>query len=78
MLDHRHAVYKQHNNVIGTLNVLFAMNQFAPESQLVKLGTMGETGRQTSTSRGPSQVRIHRLPRVEDGEDYNAKHTRFS
>jgi UDP-sulfoquinovose synthase len=44
MIDRRHAVYTQHNNVIGTLNVLFAINEFAPECHLVKLGTMGEYG----------------------------------
>jgi len=44
MIDRRHAIYTQHNNVIGTLNVLFALEEFAPECHLVKLGTMGEYG----------------------------------
>jgi UDP-sulfoquinovose synthase len=44
MIDRRHAIYTQHNNVIGTLNVLFAINEFSPECHLVKLGTMGEYG----------------------------------
>ena len=44
MIDRRHALYTQHNNVIGTLNVLFAINEYAPECHLVKLGTMGEYG----------------------------------
>ncbi|HLL97520.1 MAG TPA: NAD-dependent epimerase/dehydratase family protein, partial [Rubrobacteraceae bacterium] len=44
MIDRRHAVYTQHNNVIGNLNVLFAINEFVPECHLVKLGTMGEYG----------------------------------
>lgn len=44
MIDRRHAVYTQHNNVIGTLNVLFALNELAPDCHLVKLGTMGEYG----------------------------------
>src|ERR671932_1667211 len=44
MIDRRHAIYTQHNNVIGTLNVLFAINEFAPECHLIKLGTMGEYG----------------------------------
>jgi UDP-sulfoquinovose synthase len=44
MIDRRHAVYTQHNNVIGTLNLLFAINEFVPECHLVKLGTMGEYG----------------------------------
>jgi len=38
------AVYTQTNNVVGTLNVLFAMQRHCPEAQLVKLGTMGEYG----------------------------------
>jgi UDP-sulfoquinovose synthase len=44
MIDRKHAVFTQTNNVIGTLNVLYAMREFAPESHLVKLGTMGEYG----------------------------------
>ena len=44
MIDRRHAVYTQHNNVIGNLNVLFAINEYAPDCHLVKLGTMGEYG----------------------------------
>jgi UDP-sulfoquinovose synthase len=44
MIDVQHAAYTQSNNVIGTLNVLFAMRDLAPESHLVKLGTMGEYG----------------------------------
>jgi UDP-sulfoquinovose synthase len=44
MIDRNHAVYTQHNNIEGTLNVLYAMKEFVPESHLVKLGTMGEYG----------------------------------
>ncbi|KAG6514561.1 UDP-sulfoquinovose synthase, chloroplastic-like [Zingiber officinale] len=44
MIDRSRAVYTQHNNVIGTLNVLFAIKEFSPECHLVKLGTMGEYG----------------------------------
>ncbi len=44
MLSHRHAVMTQVNNVVGNLNILFAMRDLAPESHLVKLGTMGEYG----------------------------------
>ncbi len=44
MIDRRHAVYTQHNNVVGNLNVLFAIQEFVPECHLVKLGTMGEYG----------------------------------
>lgn len=38
------AAFTQHNNVIGNLNVLFAMKQYCPDAHLVKLGTMGEYG----------------------------------
>jgi UDP-sulfoquinovose synthase len=44
MLDVRRATYTQHNNVIGTLNVVFAIRDHSPETHLVKLGTMGEYG----------------------------------
>ncbi len=44
MIDVRRATYTQHNNVIGTLNVLFAIRDRSPETHLVKLGTMGEYG----------------------------------
>ena len=44
MMDRKHAIYTQHNNVLGTLNLLFAMREHAPASHLVKLGTMGEYG----------------------------------
>jgi UDP-sulfoquinovose synthase len=44
MIDREHAVYTQYNNVIGTLNMLYAIKEFAPECHLVKLGTMGEYG----------------------------------
>ncbi|PRW64343.1 NAD-dependent epimerase/dehydratase family protein [Actinopolyspora mortivallis] len=44
MIDRKHAVYTQQNNVIGNLNVLFAIREVDPEIHLVKLGTMGEYG----------------------------------
>ena len=44
MIDREHAAFTQTNNVIGTLNVLFAMAELAPDAHLVKLGTMGEYG----------------------------------
>jgi UDP-sulfoquinovose synthase len=44
MLTRRHAVITQVNNVVGTLNVLFAMRDHVPDAHLVKLGTMGEYG----------------------------------
>ena len=39
-----HASMTQHNNVIGNLNLLFAIRDHAPDCHLVKLGTMGEYG----------------------------------
>ena len=44
MWTREYAVYTQHNNVIGTLNLLFAVKRHCPEAHLVKLGTMGEHG----------------------------------
>lgn len=44
MIDREHAVYTQHNNVIGNLNLLFALKEHVPDCHLVKLGTMGEYG----------------------------------
>jgi UDP-sulfoquinovose synthase len=44
MIDQAHAVYTQFNNVIGTLNVLYAVAEFDPTIHLVKLGSMGEYG----------------------------------
>jgi len=44
MIDRKHAVFTQVNNVVGTLNVLFAMREAAPDCHIVKLGTMGEYG----------------------------------
>src|SRR6201997_1868437 len=44
MIDHKHAVFTQVNNVVGTLNLLFAIREFQPDCHIVKLGTMGEYG----------------------------------
>ena len=44
MISRAHAELTQSNNVIGTLNVLFAIHEHAPACHLVKLGTMGEYG----------------------------------
>jgi UDP-sulfoquinovose synthase len=44
MIDRKHAVFTQVNNVVGTLNVLFAIQESQPDCHLVKLGTMGEYG----------------------------------
>src|ERR1700742_529655 len=44
MIDRAHAVYTQQNNVIGNLNLLFAIAETDPDIHLVKLGTLGEYG----------------------------------
>jgi UDP-sulfoquinovose synthase len=44
MIDRSHAVYTQTNNIVGNLNVLFAIAEHDPSIHLVKLGTMGEYG----------------------------------
>ncbi|MEO3873740.1 NAD-dependent epimerase/dehydratase family protein [Nonomuraea sp. B12E4] len=44
MIDRKHAVYTQVNNVVGTLNLLYAIAEIDPDIHLVKLGTMGEYG----------------------------------
>lgn len=44
MMDRDHGVETQVNNVVGTLNVLFAIRDYAPQCHLIKLGTMGEYG----------------------------------
>lgn len=44
MIDREHAVFTQVNNVVGTLNLLFAIREICPDCHLVKLGTMGEYG----------------------------------
>ena len=36
--------FTQHNNVLGTVNLLFAMKKYSPNAHLIKLGTMGEYG----------------------------------
>ena len=44
MKGRQEAAFTQHNNVIGNLNLLFAMKAECPEAHLIKLGTMGEYG----------------------------------
>lgn len=44
MIDREHAVLTQVNNVVGNLNLLYAMREHFPDCHLVKLGTMGEYG----------------------------------
>jgi UDP-sulfoquinovose synthase len=44
MASRSQAVETQYGNVIGNLNLLFAIRDHVPECHLVKLGTMGEYG----------------------------------
>ncbi len=44
MIDRQHAIRTQLHNIEGTLNLLYAMKEFAGDCHLIKLGTMGEYG----------------------------------
>jgi len=44
MIDRDHAVFTQYNNVIGTLNLIYAIKDIVPDCHIIKLGTMGEYG----------------------------------
>jgi UDP-sulfoquinovose synthase len=44
MIDVEHCVFTQTNNIVGTLNLLYAMHEECPNAHLLKLGTMGEYG----------------------------------
>ncbi len=44
MISQKHAVYTQTNNVVGNLNVMYAIADIDRDIHLVKLGTMGEYG----------------------------------
>ena len=44
MACRENAIETQRNNVLGTLNLAFAMREACPDAHLVKLGTMGEYG----------------------------------
>ncbi len=44
MIDREHATFTQVNNLVGTLNLLFALRELNSDCHLVKLGTMGEYG----------------------------------
>ncbi len=44
MISREHAVRTQVNNIVGNLNLLYAIKAVDPEIHLVKLGTMGEYG----------------------------------
>jgi UDP-sulfoquinovose synthase len=47
MINVQHAVDTQKNNVMGTLNLIYAIKENNPNVHLIKLGTMGEYGYDT-------------------------------
>lgn len=44
MIDQIKTVFVQQNNLVGTLNLVYAVKEHAPGAHIVKLGTMGEYG----------------------------------
>ncbi|MDA2935719.1 NAD-dependent epimerase/dehydratase family protein [Patescibacteria group bacterium AH-259-L05] len=44
MIDAKHAIEVQNNNVLGTLGLLWLMKDIVPNTSLIKLGTFGEYG----------------------------------
>lgn len=44
MMDQSKCVWVQQNNLVGTLNLIHAVKNHAPEAHIIKLGTMGEYG----------------------------------
>jgi len=44
MIDQEHCISTHQNNVIGNLNLIYSMKNYAPNTHLIKLGTMGEYG----------------------------------
>lgn len=44
MMNQSKTVWVQNNNLVGTLNLIYAAKEFVPNAHIVKLGTMGEYG----------------------------------
>lgn len=44
MMDIQKATFTLQNNLTGTLNIIYAVKEFAPDCHIIKLGTMGEYG----------------------------------
>lgn len=68
MIDREHAVHTQVNNVVGTLNLMYAIAETNPAIHLVKLGTMGRgdacSHRGTAGCRGAVERRGARPPMI--------------
>ena len=61
MIDRAHAVYTQQNNVVGNLNLLYAIAETNPDIHLVKLGTRSVRPL-CSRSSQPSSMSMFGLP----------------
>ena len=44
MMNQEKSAWVQSNNLIGTLNLIYAVKEHVPEAHIIKLGTMGEYG----------------------------------
>ena len=44
MIDHKHAAYAMQNNIVSTINLIYAVREANPNAHVVKMGTMGEYG----------------------------------
>jgi UDP-sulfoquinovose synthase len=44
MMNREQAAFTIRNNLLSTLNVIYAVREFSPECHIIKLGTMGEYG----------------------------------
>jgi nucleoside-diphosphate-sugar epimerase len=44
MIDVNHAGYTMRNNIVGTINLVYAMRKMIPKAHMVKMGTLGEFG----------------------------------
>ncbi len=44
MMDHEKAIFTIQNNLLGTANIIHAVNKFNPDCHIIKLGTMGVYG----------------------------------
>ena len=44
MRSHEHAAYSMQNNIVGTINLIYAVKELNPNVHVIKMGTMGEYG----------------------------------
>ena len=43
MIDRKHSIFSQTNNMVGTSNVLFALREISPDCHLVRIGNGGQS-----------------------------------